>query len=370
MKTGIVGPFPPYRGGIAQFSARLLESLERLFPDDDFQPLSYSRLYPAILFPGTSQLEPGTEVSSGDAGLIIDSCNPFAWVHSRSFIERSGFQRLIVQWWHPFFAPSLMGSLPGGIPRASICHNVIPHESFPLSGRLARMYLERSDLVVVHSMSDLEEAQSLELDGDILRLYHPIYDQYVDPSLSKREARGKLGYPSSINLILFFGLVRPYKGVQDLVRALSQLPENTFLLIVGECYSEKREIIDIISSLGLSGRIRWIDRFVPDEEVATYFTAADIVALPYRHATQSGVAQIALSFNKIMVLTDTGGLSELVDEGSTGFLAEPWSPSSLAESIRSALVLASKKDTMERIREKAASFSWDRYAGELMKKMR
>lgn len=369
MRIGIVGPFPPYRGGIAQFSMKLLDTLVQCHPDDDFVPLSYSRLYPSILFPGTSQMEPGAPVDGEGPSRIIDSCNPLAWLSARTALEEGRYDRMIIQWWHPFFAPSLMASIPGAIPSAAVCHNVVPHESVLLARKLARRFLGRMRLAVVHSGTDMEEARSLGMDTRILKLYHPIYDQYHDPHLNREMSREKLGYSGKARLVLFFGLVRSYKGVQDLVRAMGSLPEDVLLLIVGESYSDRRGILDIISNMGLSRRIRWIDRFVPDSEVAVYFEAADVVVLPYRHATQSGVAQIALSFGKVLVLTDTGGLSELVDAGSTGYLAEPWSPSSIAESVEAAFSLLLDPGTEDRVRRKAASFSWEEYARELMESL-
>jgi glycosyltransferase involved in cell wall biosynthesis len=315
-------------------------------------------------------MEPGTADPVKPRESIIDSCNPLAWITAREALEDMGLDRLVIQWWHPFFAPALLASLPGHIPSAAICHNVVPHESFPLSGSLARRFLSRMELSVVHSESDLREAEKLELQGRIMRLYHPVYDQYRNPEINREKARIRLGYSRETRLILFFGLVRSYKGVQDLVRAMSSLPDDVQLLIVGECYSDRREIMDTINSLDLSRRIRWIDRFVPDNEVAVYFQAADVVALPYRHATQSGVAQIAISFGKVLVLTETGGLGELVDSGSTGYLAQPWSPVSLSESIIASFGLLTDPRTESRVMKKAAEFSWERYARNILEALR
>ncbi|MBD3278625.1 MAG: glycosyltransferase [Candidatus Aegiribacteria sp.] len=367
MKTAIVGPFPPYRGGIAQFSQRLLNSLKSCFPKHEFVPVSYRRLYPGILFPGTSQFQPEGGAATNDAAGVIDSVNPLCWISARNFFSKRSFDSVVVQWWHPFFAPCLAASIPGAIKTAAVCHNVIPHESFPFSSRIAEAFLRRISGLVVHSRTDLEAARNVAPNKQILKLYHPIYDQYRKENIDRSSARSDLGYSDDARIVLFFGLVRPYKGVQDLLRAMGSLPEDINLLIVGECYSGKDEILAIIDDLGLKSRIRWIDRFVPDEEVALYFNAANIVALPYREATQSGVAQIALSFGRVLVLTDTGGLSELVEEGSTGFLAEPWSPASLAGAIRSAFQLDSDASTEKRIREKASEFSWENYSSKLMK---
>jgi hypothetical protein len=193
MKTGIIAPFPPYRGGIAQFSMRLLDTLTSSFPEHDFVPISYRRLYPSILFPGTSQLEPETEKNPDEIIQLIDSCIPFRWMSSRNYLKKSKFDNFIIQWWHPFFAPSLLASIPRTIPSAAICHNVIPHESFPFAGRLSRCFLNRMKLAVVHSNSDLEEAATINLNAKLLKLYHPIYDQYNNPEVTRENSRQELG---------------------------------------------------------------------------------------------------------------------------------------------------------------------------------
>ncbi|MEN8209965.1 MAG: glycosyltransferase [Candidatus Fermentibacteria bacterium] len=156
----------------------------------------------------------------------------------------------------------------------------------------------------------------------------------------------------------------------DLIEAMKHLPQRIFLLIVGECYSGSSDIMKAITIEELSGRVRWIDEFVPDDQVAKYFQAADVVALPYRHATQSAVAQIALAFGKVLVLTDTGGLPELVNCGSTGFLAEPRSPLSISKAILSGIELSNDPDLGVRIDEKAAEFSWTAYAEKLMDRLK
>jgi len=366
MKAAVIGPFPPFRGGIAQFSLRLLQVLRKEYPQDEFIPVSYSRLYPSLLFPGTSQIQP--EGYSKDLKTMdwIDSTNFFSWPVTRRRIRNLDPDRIILQWWHPFFAPCLMGAVPPEIPACAVCHNVIPHESFPLAGRLAGRFLRRMSTVVVHGKSDLEEAGSLKLEARLLKLYHPIYDQYGKPESDTGASKQELGYSRDTSLVLFFGLVRPYKGLLDLIRAMDSLPRDIQLLVVGECYADRKEILDSIRDLDLADRVRWIDRFVPDDEVSVFFNAADVVALPYRNATQSGVAQIALSFNKVMVLTNTGGLSELLDEGSTGYMAEPWSPSSLASSVEKAIDLARDPKATARIQKKASEFSWKNYAQQLI----
>ncbi len=366
MKIALVGPFPPFRGGIAQFTARLYETLVECYPEHTFVPVSFRRLYPSVLFPGASQMEPPGNHSYFKAGRLLDSCNPIKWLSARRFFRKNSFDWVIVQWWHPFFAPALLNSIPRNTRIAAICHNVLPHESFFLSRKLTSRFIKRMDLLVTHSTSDMDIVESMTGKPDTLKLYLPLYDQYLSSDLDRRGARKKLGYSADAQIVLFFGLIRPYKGLMDLIEAMKHLPHEISLLIVGECYSDSSEIMKAITSEELSGRVRWIDEFVPDNQVAKYFLASDVVALPYRHATQSAVAQIAIAFRRVLVLTDTGGLPELLQQGSTGFLVEPRSPLSISRAILSGIELSNDPDLSCRIDEKASEFSWTAYAGRLM----
>jgi len=370
MKIAFVGPFPPFRGGIAQFTARLYETLTDCYPKHTFVPVSFGRLYPSFLFPGTSQMEPpGNDQHSRINGLL-DSCNPIKWLLARRFFRKSSFDWIIVQWWHPFFAPVLLNSIPESIKTAAICHNVLPHESFFLSRMLTSRFIKHMDLLVTHSTSDTDVIESLIGKSDTLELYLPLYDQYLNIDMDSSGARQELGYSTDAQIVLFFGLIRPYKGLMDLIESMKLLPRKISLLIVGECYSDSSEILNAITTEKLSGRVRWIDEFVPNNQVAKYFLASDVVTLPYRHATQSAVAQIALSFGKVLILTDTGGLSELVDKASTGFLAEPCSPLSISRAILSGIELSTDPNLRDRIDKKASEFSWTAYARKLMDRLK
>lgn len=370
MKIAFVGPFPPFRGGIAQFTARLYETLTECYPEHTFLPVSFNRLYPSFLFPGSSQMEPPGNSQHYRIPRLLDSCNPIQWLSARRFFRESSFDWIIIQWWHPFFAPVLLSSIPGNIRTAAICHNVFPHEGFPLSHWLTSRLIRRMDLLVPHSASDLDEIESMIGRSDTLMLYLPLYNQYLNIDLDRSSARQELGYSADAQIVLFFGLIRPYKGLMDLIEAMKLLPKRISLLIVGECYSDRSEIQKTITTEELSGRVKWVDEFVPDNQVAKYFLASDVVTLPYRHATQSAVAQIALAFGKVLVLTDTGGLSEIVDHGSTGFLAEPRSPLSISKSIISGIELSTDLNLRERINKKASEFSWTAYARRLMDRLK
>jgi len=360
MRLVSAGPFPPYRGGIAQFTSRLTASLEKRC---EVLRLSYSRLYPSLLFPGRSQFEPGSKgPPAGTDG--IDSCNPLAWGGTRRHVESAAPDFALIQWWHPFFAPAIHFSLPAvsGLPRVAICHNVLPHEGFPLDRFAAGRFLGTCGLLVVHGGQDEELARGILPGARILRLFHPIYDQYLEGAPARGESRAMLGYGSGDRVILFFGLIRPYKGLDDLLEAVAGTGPEVKLLIAGECYGHEDALRRRLSQPDLEGRVRWTDSFVPDGDVGPYFRAADVVALPYRNATQSGVAQIALAFRKPLVLTRTGGLPELVDEGRTGFLAEPASPDDLRRAVLDALDLASEPGVEDLVAAHAARFSWDEYS--------
>ncbi|MBC8428827.1 MAG: glycosyltransferase [FCB group bacterium] len=365
----IAGPFPPYRGGIAQFSSMLLDSLKETYADHSFMPISFSRLYPSILFPGKTQYTEETSTIKSEVPAILNSTNPFAWKKSRTFFAENEIDAVVLQWWHPFFAPVLHYSIPPNTLKIAICHNVSPHEGFPWGKTLTQSFLRNMDYAVVHGNSSFTEASSFIPPGKLIKLFHPVYNQYLNDDITFTSAREKLGYSTNDKILLFFGLIRPYKGVIDLLDAVTTLPPDIKLLIVGEAYSGSDEIRAKISQAGLSGRVQWISRFVPDKDVALYFNCADAVVLPYRTATQSGVAQIALSFRKPLVLTDTGDLKELIDTGSTGFLSKPSSPTDLSGAILRCLELSEDPGLANRIAQKAGEFSWDLYSNTLMEKI-
>lgn len=363
MRIGIISPLPPYRGGIAQFSARLADSLS--LQGHNVRGISFSRLYPSFLFPGKTQYRDDMR-EYPQTDFTIDSLWPYSWIKTRKRIQNMTLDKIVVAWWHPFFSLCIRSVIPSGIPSAALCHNVKPHEGFPLGGLFSKLALSKMSVLVVHSETELIESREfLKAGYNIIKLYHPLYEQYLQPELTKRAAREKLGYDDEDLLVLFFGLVRGYKGLEDLLDAISYT-DKVKLLIAGESYIDEDKISSKLSSPRLKHRVRWINRFVPDDEVAYLFEAADIVALPYRQATQSGIGQIALSFAKPMVVTRAGGLPELIVEGVTGYAAEPGDPTSIRLAIEKTLLLAQKSDTLDEIRKHARNFDWNTYARELL----
>jgi len=329
---------------------------------------SYCRLYPGVLFPGKSQFNPGVS-SPIPTSRTVDSICPISWLQTRKAIRSWNPDAVIAAWWHPFFAPAILVSLPSEVPAVILCHNVVPHDPFPMSRMLAGLVLRKAQSVVVHSLADYEVADRLSPQARLVRLFHPIYDQYIAASPQRDRAREILGIEQDKKVILFFGLIRSYKGVPDLIEAFSGLNGDTILLIAGESYDDRDVILRAVEAPETAGRIIWVDRFVPDDQVGLYFRASDVVALPYRDATQSGIGQIALSFGKVMVVTDSGGLPELVEEGKTGFVSSSGSPADLEAGLHKALRLSEQPHTESAVLDKATEFSWERYAGAILESL-
>lgn len=349
MKILLLSPFPPFRGGIAQFGSRLLPALREL--NHEVAGINYSHLYPDFLFPGKTQLENSNLSPEG----ILHGYNPLEWISARKKLRAYNADLVISQWWHPFFAPCLSASIPPEVRKVAVCHNIIPHETFPFARALAKRFLKEQYLLAVHSKG--AERDGTAMGGKVVRLFIPVYDQYRNTGLPRKEARLRLGLNDNQTALLFFGLIRDYKGLDILIKAAEMLPDNFRIIAAGENYT---------SNEYFSERLFLKNAFIPDTEVGTWFNAADIVVLPYRSATQSAVAQIAISFAKPLVVTPTGGLPEVVEQGVTGTVAECISPEAVAKAINQCSSFCSDPRTVERIREKAENFSWISYAAKLM----
>jgi len=334
MKICLIGPAPPLRGGIAHYNTQLAFELAKRH---QVSAISFSRQYPALLFPGRSQLDPSPHVSGPIAEALLDSINPLSWLRASRRIARHAPDLIVVHWWNPFFAPCIGATVRlvkrrGRAVIAFICHNVVPHEPVPLARSLTRFALAAGDAWLVLSMADRRDLESLGLHGTTLVTPQPPPTGFGDP-LSKEDARRRLSLAGPT--LLYFGLIRSYKGLPNLIEAMPAVVNRVdcTLLVVGEFYERKEPILNLVQRLGLESRVRIIDRFVPNQEVSLYFSAADLVVLPYESATQSGIVPMAYAFERPVIATRVGGLPELVHEGETGFLVEPGNPRALAEAI-------------------------------------
>jgi glycosyltransferase involved in cell wall biosynthesis len=362
MRICLVGPVYPYRGGISHFTQMLAATMSA----EGHEPhiVSFTRLYPSFLFPGRTQYEEQGARIQVTGERVIDSINPLTWRRAGRAVARHRPDVIIVQWWHPFFAPAfhaVVGNARRYGARPSVvylCHNVLPHEENRADRAVVRWGLAKADAFLVQSKEDRAKLLSLRPGARVSVHPHPTYTQFAEGGLTRDDARLRLGVNGRV--LLFFGLVRAYKGLHTLLRAYARVAEklDATLLIVGEFYESRAPYDAEIAALGIGARVRVIDRYIPDEEVGVYFRAADLVVLPYRSATQSGITQTAFAFGRPVVVTAVGGLPDVVDDGVTGYVVPPDNPEALANAIERFFATDAALPMSAAIRAQAGRFSW------------
>lgn len=368
MKIAYLSTFYPYRGGIAQFNA----SLYRKFAEKghDVRAFTFRRQYPSILFPGQTQLV--TENDQADpvpAGRVLDTINPLTYLSASRRIAAWKPDLLIMKFWMPFFAPSL-GYVAGKLKRngttvISILDNVIPHEKRPGDMMLIRYFLKRNDAFIAMSHSVQKDLLLLNPGAEYRLKPHPLYDHY-EPAIDKKEARRRLGLPADKKIILFFGFIRGYKGLDVLIGAMKSLPDDYHLVIAGEVYGSFDSYQKQVDTLQLSGRISCFTRYITDPEVPLFFSSADVCVLPYKSATQSGITQIAYHYHLPVIATDVGGLSEMIEHGATGMIIPEVTPGAVAEAIRTYYDHNYAPVFSAEIARRRDRFSWSGFADEII----
>lgn len=338
--VAVVGPMHPYRGGIAHFTEMTVEGLSKR--GHAVWPISFSRQYPELLFPGETQFEPDDEAPAVVRGAprLLDPINPLSWLRTAWHIREAEPDAVVFQYWMPFFAPAY-GTVARllrwiGIPSIAVVHNALPHERHVGDALLGRFFLGACGGHVVMADSVAANLESLRAaDAAVRQIEHPVYERFGDP-VDRTEARETFNLPADSPVLLFFGFVREYKGLHVLLeafpRVLEQLPD-AHLLVAGEPYDDAERYRDLISTHQLEARVHWDDEYIPSGDVPTYFGAADLVVQPYVSATQSGVAQIATHFEVPMIVTDVGGLAETIPHEKAGFVVPPEDPEALASAI-------------------------------------
>lgn len=363
-KLAVVGVSYPYRGGISHFSTLQVRALRCRY---EVSFLTLSRQYPDFLFPGRTQFDYSSRTLVEPNDRIIDTINPLTWVAAAARLNREQPDLVIFQWWHPFFAPcfgTIVRLLRAPLRRrvCFLCHNVMPHEGNPLQTLLTRYAFPRTGFYIVHSEQDRSQLAALRPRATIRKGCHPTYSEFATGSTSdKREARRALGLAEDRRTMLFFGLVRNYKGLKYLIEAMPRVRRafDSHLLVVGEFYDDKASYLELIDRLGLRGAITVVDRYVPNEEVGRYFSAADVAVLPYTSATQSGIVQVAYGLNTPVIVTRVGGLPEVVDDGRTGLVVAPEDAVALAEGIIRFYEGGLEVQFCEEIARQANRFDWD-----------
>ncbi|GAB5464833.1 MAG: glycosyltransferase family 4 protein [Candidatus Kapaibacteriales bacterium] len=334
MKIAYISTFYPYRGGIAQFNALLYRQLELL---GECRAITFSRQYPDLLFPGKTQMAgPEDNVDHIDSERLIDTVNPLTWLKAAKSIAEWEPDICITKFWLPYFAPSL-GKILGkarksGSKNISIIDNAIPHEKRPGDMQLTKYFLKQNDVLVAMSSSVENDLRTLAPDKEILRFPHPLYDHFHAP-IEKELAREKLGIPKDKTVLLFFGFIRKYKGLDLLLQAMPHLAEEYHLLIAGEPYGDFADYDSIVKEHGLSERVTQMVHYISDQQVSEVFSASDIGALPYRSATQSGITAIAFHYGTPMLATDVGSLRELIEPFGAGEIIPSATPDNISKGL-------------------------------------
>lgn len=337
-KVFIIGPGYPLRGGPAQFNENLCREFNKL--GHDAQIISYSLQYPNFLFPGSSQFETsGSAPSDIKIHTLINTVNPFNWIKTARFIKKEKPDFIIFRYWLPFFGPSLgtIGRLVKSgtnIKVLALTDNIIPHEKRTGDKPFTNYFVNSCHGFITMSKAVFNDIGKFTKTDKKICSPHPMYETY-GAAVSKAEARKKLNIGANDKVILFFGLIRKYKGLDILLEAMNHPKIKQLgikLVVAGEFYEDKQPYLDIVEKNGLGNQVVFHSQFIPNDDVRYYFCAADLVAQTYRNATNSGVTMVGYYYEKPMLVTDVGGLSELVPHQKIGYTV-PIDEEVISESI-------------------------------------
>jgi glycosyltransferase involved in cell wall biosynthesis len=302
-KIALIGPVYPYRGDIAHYTTLLDRALRNA--GRNVLLISFRRQYPSWIFPGRSDKDPSEEpIHVEEANYWIDSINPITWLQTFRRVRKFSPDLLILQWWITFWAPVWLTLMALNriflkCPVLIVCHNVLPHETRRYDILLAKLTLRLATHLIVQSEEEQARLLALAPSASSTIAPLPMFDMFVHQGIEQSEARAALGLSPDEPILLFFGIVRPYKGLPELIRALPAVRQSVNgirLVIAGEFWEDKDEYLQLIDELALNDMIVIDDRYIPNEEVAVYFSAADALAAPYRFKTGSGVSQLANAF--------------------------------------------------------------------------
>lgn len=359
----IVSPAHPLRGGIAALTERLAGELQK--GPYEVTIVSFSLQYPSFLFPGKTQYSTDPPPANLDIRSWINSVNPINWLLTGWKIRKLDPELIVVRYWLPFMGPCL-GTLlriakRGKTKVVAITDNVLPHEKRPGDRLFTRYFIGAADAFITMSKSVEEDLRLFTKTKPSLLIPHPVYDNYGTPA-TKAEACEKLGLNPEDKLVLFFGFIRDYKGLDLLLQALAdeRLQKMSVKLIVaGEYYGNREKYEQLIQQLDLQQRVILHTDYIPNSDVRYYFGAADLVAQPYKSATQSGISQMAYHFEKPILVTAVGGLPEIVAHGKAGYVVDV-APPAIADAIVDFFENERQQAFTEGVREEKKRFSWQR----------
>ena len=364
MNITLLGPAYPYRGGLASFIERLAKQF--VMDGHNVNIITFTLQYPGFLFPGKSQFLEGPAPSGLKIDRKVNSVSPLNWISVGLKIKKQRPDILIFKYWLPFMAPGF-----GTIARIAksnrhtkiICifDNVIPHEKRPGDKLLTRYFTGSIDGAIAMSGSVLSDIYIFRKDIPAQLNPHPLFDNF-GPAVNRDEALSKLKLEKEWSYLLFFGFIRAYKGLDLMIEAFSdihKIKRDVKLIVAGEFYEDDSPYRELVKKYNLEEDVIFFNRFINDDEVSLFFSLADLVVQPYKSATQSGVTQIAYHFEKPMLVTDVGGLSEIVTDGKCGYVVKP-EPKAVAEAVIDYFKNNRKKKFTEGIMEEKERFTWNK----------
>ncbi len=372
MRIGILGTTWPYRGGLTAFNERLARQFAA--EGNEVEIFTFTMQYPDFLFPGKTQYSDTPKPADLSITRTMNSINPFTWIRTARAIRKAGIELLVIKFWIPLMAPCL-GTIARlcrrkGIRVVSILDNVIPHEPHFWDKWLIRYFIGSVDRFIAMSESVQKDCRMFlpaQRHDSVAFNPHPLYDNFGQ-AVSKAEARQHLNLPEDKTILLFFGFIRDYKGLDLLMRAYAKIKnqkskiENLLLVVAGEFYNNGAQYGELEKELGLEGTIEWRTDFIPDDQVRYYFSAADLIVQPYKTATQSGVTQIAYHFERPMLVTRVGGLAEIVPNGKVGYVCEV-NEDDIAQAIGSFAEMDIKQRDelfLKNIQKEKQKYAWSR----------
>ena len=371
MKIISIGPAYPYRGGLASFNDRLAQQFTA--EGHNIEIFTFSLQYPKLLFPGKTQITDGPEPENIKITRLLNSINPFNWIANGLKIKKIKPDILLIRFWLPFMGPCF-GTI-ARIARSNrhtkvICifDNVIPHEKRPGDKILTAYFINSIDGAIVMSQTVLDDLKTFREKIPVKLTPHPLFDNY-GLAVSRKEALALLKLEDNNSYLLFFGFIRAYKGLDLLIEAFSdkRLRNRKLKLIVaGEFYEDDTPYRELIKKYNLEDDIIIFDHFIKDNEVPLFFSVADLVVQPYKTATQSGVTQIAFYFEKPMLVTDVGGLREIVKDGKCGYVVKP-EPEFIAEAIIDYFDNNRREQFTAGVKQEKEKFSWEKMTVRLLR---
>jgi D-inositol-3-phosphate glycosyltransferase len=368
-KIFIIGPAYPLRGGLATFDELFCKAFNE--QGHDCEIISYSLQYPNFLFPGSTQFDTsGNAPKNIKIHTLINSVNPLSWIKTARFIKKQKPDFIVFRFWIPFMGPAL-GSIArmvrkSGVKVLAITDNVIPHETRPGDVAFAKYFINACDGFVTMSKAVMKDLEKFTSTVHKKYLLHPLYTSFGE-KLNKIDARKALVLPTDKQLVLFFGLIRNYKGLDMLLDAMNELKSNPNinLVIAGEFYEDKQPYLDLIKKYGIENQVILHGKFIANEDVKLYFSAADLVALPYRSATQSGVTQVSFHFEVPTLVTNVGGLGEIIPDKVAGYVVES-NGKSIADGIKDYFENNRMPSFTEGMKKEKQKYDWKIFVDEVI----